>query len=118
MDNVDKSTIANFTQDSEDFAQLFTISLDDNNNYRYNINRSLYFKNVSVMTPDSYNDYVVQYGDTWTNIAYKLYGSPKLWWIICKVNNVKDATVFPVQGVTLKVLTLDKVNQTLTAIAR
>lgn len=49
-------------------------------------------------------DYIVCEKDTYQTISYKFYGTVQLWWLVAKMNNVKDATVLPRLGTIIKVL--------------
>lgn len=33
--------------------------------------------------------------DTWHTLAHRYYENPKLWWIICRANNVKNPFEYP-----------------------
>lgn len=115
MDNIEISTITTPKISMYDLANFLTISLEDDL-YRYNINRTIYFKNAANLAPINYFEYTVGRGDTWTNISYKVYGTYRLWWLICKTNSIVDPTVLPVEGVILKILSETAVNTVLRAI--
>ena len=34
--------------------------------------------------------YEVKAGDTWTLISHNLFGTIRLWWLLCKFNNITD----------------------------
>ena len=97
------------------YSNLFTIHLDEDGKYFYNILRNVNF-------PDDldgayYSTYTIKPGDTWPMISYKFYNDVRLWWIICTVNNVKNSIFNPPVGFTLKILNADIVKTVLNDIA-
>ena len=82
----------------------------------YSINRTLNFPeldNSSTTNNALFIPYTVIANDNWTIISYKFYQTIELWWLIAKVNNIKDPTVDPVVGSEIKILSSDVVNQIL-----
>tara|TARA_R110002020_G_scaffold90534_9_gene220465 strand:+ start:710 stop:1090 length:381 start_codon:yes stop_codon:yes gene_type:complete len=88
----------------EDFANLFNIYKDsslDNNAYTYSINRTINFNDVpnpGDKVTGAFYEYTVSMGETWTLISFKNYGTIRLWWLVCKLNKIKDPTKGPVVG--------------------
>lgn len=80
----------NYTQklDNYNFANLFNVVNKGKNSY-FNLCRSIYF-NVDNIDPSLIDIYEIAEGDTWTNISYRYFGTIKLWWLICKFNNIKN----------------------------
>jgi hypothetical protein len=101
--------IPDIRHNSYDFANLFNVYTGSNGNYFFNINRTLYVTGGNDMMPSVYSLYMVQYGDTWTNISYTYYGTIELWWIICKFNDVYNPVSLPVEGTKIKIPTIDVV---------
>lgn len=64
---------------------------------------------VGVTRPDL-AEYVVQAGDTWSNIAARFFrGRSDLWWVIAEFTNVLDPFSELVVGKTLKIPRFDTV---------
>lgn len=74
--------------DNYNFANLFNVVNKGEKSY-FNLCRSIYF-NIEDISPDLITIYEVAEGDTWTNISYRNFGTIKLWWLICKFNNIKN----------------------------
>lgn len=72
--------------DQYNFANLFNI-IDLNEKSYFNISKTIYFDKVD---KDRYDYYKINEGDNWTYISYKMYGTVKLWWLICKFNNIQN----------------------------
>ncbi len=70
------------------FANFFEVVNKGPNSY-FNLCKGLSFSYDNLSQDLSY-DYLVLEDDCWTGISYKSYGTPQLWWLICKFNNVKN----------------------------
>ena len=70
------------------FANFLEVVNKGSESY-FNLCKGISFKFDS-MNPDMYYDYIVLEDDCWTNISYKNYNTPELWWLICKFNDVKN----------------------------
>lgn len=108
--------ISNFSYSNYDLANLFNVYQDEDSNYYFSINRTIYFVGTSSMIPSMYNTYTVQEGDTWTKISYITYGTIDLWWLVCKSNNIIDPTSHPESGTTIKLLTTQIANSVIESI--
>lgn len=86
-----------------DMANLFIQFLDKNNNYVYNINDSVAL-NFLDPSDSLVSIYAVGDKDTFQTIAYKFYGTTRLWWLVARLNNVSDAFERPKSGTYLKIL--------------
>ena len=79
IDSSDKGSIL-------DFDNFFEIYVDKRGNFAYNLNSNLYFDcsgaNLEV--------YVPTHDLHPTIVSYNIYGTPRLAWLICKVNGVTD----------------------------
>lgn len=86
-----------------DMANLFIQFLDKNDNQVYNINDSVAL-NFLDPSDSLVSIYAVGDKDTFQTIAYKFYGTTRLWWLVARLNNVKDAFERPKSGTYLKIL--------------
>jgi hypothetical protein len=75
--------------DQFDFANLFYI-VEKNEKSYYNINRTIQILNTEYISPSFYSLYEASDVDTWASISFIFYKTIKLWWVICKFNNVKN----------------------------
>jgi hypothetical protein len=88
----------------DNYANLFNMYIDEYGNYFYNINKGISIDGVDEMPPAFYLNYEVQYRDTWPLIAYKVYDTKELWWLVCKTLGIKNPTIAPVPGEIIPVL--------------
>ena len=87
--------------DNYNFANLFNVVNKGEKSY-FNLCRSIYF-DIEDISPDLITVYEVAEGDTWTNISYRNFGTIKLWWLICKFNNIKNPFEEIVAGKIIKI---------------
>jgi len=87
------------------FANIFDVAKNSDGNYGFVINKSVYIPNPDMMYTTYYTNYTVEVNDTWPLISYKTYGTTELWWLVCKTNQVIDATVSPNPGDIIRLLT-------------
>jgi hypothetical protein len=93
-------------------ADTFKIVIDDNDNEVYSMNQSIYFTNVDKMYPGFFQYHVVGSADTWPLISYQYYNTVNLWWIICKLNDIKNPTKEePIPGTRIKVFTTNTIQK-------
>ena len=59
--------------------------------------------NIDTMLPKYYSNYEVKPKDTWTNLSYKFFNTYKLWWLLCKFNNIEDPFTELKQGMIIKI---------------
>ena len=64
-----------------------------------------------------YVEYEIAFGDTWTNISFKFYNTIKLWWLICKFNNIINPFTELQIGKRIKIPDKTIVENILTSIA-
>jgi hypothetical protein len=96
------------------YENIFNLYLDENGRYYYNLLQSII---IPQNLPEGYyEEYDVEYGDTWPFISYKIYGSPNIWWIITDVNAIRDATKLPEPGIKIKILKMEYVKSILNQI--
>ena len=101
---------------AQNIENLFNVYTDEDQNYFYNILKTINF-------PDDLNPFLFYYydtetKDTWPLIAWKAYKDVKLWWVICAVNNIQNPVAQPVAGTRIKLLTSDVVREILNEIKR
>ena len=92
----------NLQLDMYNFANLLNIVIDSNKSY-FNCTKTIKFRNLNKISPSLFNYYVVKQGDTWTNISYKFYNTYKLWWLICKFNDVTNPFIALNNGLVIKI---------------
>ena len=73
-----------------DLENFFNVYLDKRGNYVYNLNTSIYFD----IEDNALEEYVLNHDMHWTLISYKLYQTPRLAWLLMKLNNISAADVF------------------------
>ena len=99
----------------EDFANLFNVYPTEkisNNSLVYSINKTLNLDDVPRPGESMgayFYEYTVLENESWTNIAYKNYGTIRLWWLICKLNGIKDPTVYPKSNSKIVLINPDNV---------
>lgn len=102
-----------------DLANMFNVYPDsklDDDVMVYNINRSIMFTELDKAQPDKFYYYTVKDMESWNLISYKEYGTTRLWWIICKLNEINDPTQEPRVGSILRMISIDTINSILTSI--
>lgn len=98
----------------QNLENFFNIYQDDNGFYYYNITKTINFPDD--LSPDTYDEYIVENKDMWPNIAFKFYKSVKLWWLVCAANNIQDPLLPPTPGLLLKIIKSSIVANILTQI--
>ena len=85
--------------------KLFPIMLDKDKTTKFlNLFRS-YKLNDSVQTDVVFFEtYEVSNGEFWDDIAYNVYGTPQLWWVIGLINNIVNPFEELEEGDNVKVL--------------
>jgi hypothetical protein len=87
--------------DKYNFANLFNVVNKGEKSY-FNLYKNVTF-DISDLDPELFENYQVMENDSWTNISYKFYGTIKLWWLICKFNNIKNPFTELTPGKILKI---------------
>jgi len=96
----------------ENMENIFHIYQDNDDRYFYNLLQTIHFPQD---LPASYfQGYNITYGDTWPYISYKVYGNIKLWWVLMLANNIINPIEQPEPGTTIRVPTINVVNEILT----
>ena len=88
--------------DEYNFANFFQI-VDCGQKSYFNISKTLNFINMDKVSPEYYGIYEVRQYDTWTNISFKHYNTYKLWWLICKFNNIVNPFTQLIPGSYIKI---------------
>jgi len=86
-----------------DLEQLFNAYLDDQNVWTLNLNSSFYAVNL----PEEIFSYYITTSEIhWPTISYNIYSTPRLAWLLMKLNDVKDKNIFdPIpSGVAIRYL--------------
>lgn len=85
------------------FENLFKVYSGDDGSYYYNLSNSIFFPED--LSQDVYFEYRVPgKGMSWTYLSYIHYGTIKLWWLLCALNNIDNPMEFPTPGTDIKVL--------------
>lgn len=92
------------------FSNLFTVVNKGENSY-FNMSTTINFSNLQLIPNNYFTYYKIIEGDTWTNIAYKFYHNIKLWWLICKFNNIKNPFTQLIINKVIKIPNQQLVNQ-------
>lgn len=101
--------------DKYNFANFFTVVELGEKSY-FNIYRTINFNNIEDVSENYYSSYLVKEGDTWTNISFKFYSTIKLWWLICKFNNIENPFTELIPGTYIKILNKEVATQILETI--
>lgn len=72
-----------------DFANFFKVVNKGEKSY-FNICTTINFDNIHKIPSSMCSLYEVKAGDTWTLISHNLFGTIRLWWLLCKFNNITD----------------------------
>ena len=70
----------------------------------YNLSKTIHIETDN-MSVEYYTTYTVVEGDSWTIIAYDKLGDWKLWWLLCKFNQVLSPIELPIPGTVLNIPT-------------
>ncbi len=85
------------------FENLFKVYTDRDDLYYYNITNSIFFPDD--IANDAYFNYRISGSNvSWTYLSYIHYGTIKLWWILCTLNNVDNPMILPEPGTFVKIL--------------
>ena len=79
----------------QDFENILNINYVDNKYYLYDLNSTLY---ISGNTEEIEN-FVLKTDAHWPLISYLIYGTTRLWWLLCKLNNANINDIFEVKEV-------------------
>ena len=97
---------------SFNLENIFNVYKDNDGSYFYNILNSIHLPDD--LHPNVYYEYVVENSNlSWTNLSYKLYGTIRLWWVICLANKIDNPIKFPSAGQVLKIIRTEYVREIL-----
>jgi len=102
QNDIDNSNVPKLNQ--YNFENIFKVYTDDDSgSYFYNIANSIFFPDE--LSQDVYTIYKVPgKGISWNYLSYINYGTIKLWWLLCALNNVDNPMIFPDPGSEVKIL--------------
>lgn len=66
--------------------------------------------NTNDIDPVYFITYNIDVDIPWVVLSYKVYGTLNLWWLLCLVNNIQDATKNPELGTKIKAIKPQYVN--------
>jgi hypothetical protein len=66
--------------------------------------------NTNDIDPVYFITYNIDVEIPWVVLSYKIYGTLNLWWLLCLVNNIQDATKNPELGTKIKAVKPQYVN--------
>lgn len=93
----------------ERYENVFKVHQDEDNRYYYNLLESVNFPDN--LPPGFFTRYVVEPGDTFPLISYKLYKTINVWWVICLVNKISNPTLPLTTGTVFKVPSLNTIRE-------
>lgn len=73
-----------------DFEHFFEVYIDRHGNYSFNLNQGLYF----VVDKTKLKQYTCKHDMFWPLISYNLYNTPRLAWVLMKINDVQVEDMF------------------------
>lgn len=97
------------------FENLFKVYRDGEDPYYYNLLNTIVLP--TDLNPSVYYEYTIPGPNiSWTNLSYQVYGTIRLWWIICIANDIQNPTAFPASGTKLKIIRPEYVREILATI--
>lgn len=100
--------------DKYDFANVFEVINKGEKSY-FNLCKVVKF-NSDEIDESMVDYYEVLENDTWTIISYKFYKTIKLWWLICKFNEIENPFDKIETGTIIKIPNNDLMNAILSII--
>ena len=73
-----------------DLENMLSLFVDKRNRLMFNLNETMYID----ADDDALMTYVCKHPLHWTTLSYNIYGTTRLAWLLCKVNNVKCKDIF------------------------
>jgi hypothetical protein len=93
------------------YENFFKLHIYNNEYPFFNI-----LKKINILTdtnnvdPVYFTTYNIDVDLPWVIISYKIYNNLNLWWLLCLVNNIQDATQNPPVGTQIKAIKPEYVN--------
>ena len=84
--------------------RMFPILKEWNDDAFINIFRSYVINSKITEKDDYWTTYTIEETDWWDNISSRYYDTPKLWWVICILNDVSNPYEDLEEGRTIKIL--------------
>ena len=91
-----------FIEDT-DYEKALNVYIDNNGNYKFNLNSGLY---IDINEKDVQYYVVNNPIESWQLLSYKLYGTPRLVWILYKLNNITAKNIFEPLKIGQKIKTI------------
>ena len=83
------------------FEQVFKMYKQDGF-YAYNIIKTIEFPDE--LDPQIFDNISIDGEVPWTTISQKLYGTIRLWWLLCLVNKIMNPVILPTPGIIIKAI--------------
>jgi hypothetical protein len=100
----------------ESIFKVYNVSDSPNNFFYYNITRGVKI-DIEKLDPNYYYEVNIDINIPWTTLAYRLYGSIYLWWLV-RILNPDPANLFSVKsGTRIKVIKQEYLDPVLKSIA-
>ena len=102
-----------YISDIPSYPDIETVSYENFFKLHVSNNEFAFFnllKKINILTntnnadPSFFITYNIDVDIPWVLLSYKIYGTLNLWWLICLVNNIQDATKNPVLGTQIKAI--------------
>ena len=100
--------------DDEYYENIFSVYKIDRH-YVYNILRKVSLPSTN-LNQQYFSNTIIEASVPWTTISYKVYGTIKLWWLLCAVNGVINPVINIEAGETLRVLKPEYISTVLSTI--
>ena len=110
MKQIDKKLL---NLSNTDLANIFNVYEDDTGNFMFNMRKTVEFENIDNINKNYADQYEIKTGDTWYKISYEYYSTTRLWWLICRANNIKNPLDDLVGGTIISVPKMTIVNSIL-----
>lgn len=90
------------------YMRLFNILLDTDRTTQFmNIFKSVTVNEAAQTDILAFDTYEVSDGEYWDNIAYEVYGTPYLWWVVALMNDVSNPFEELEVGSNIKILRIE-----------
>ena len=87
------------------YENFFKLHLHNNEFAFFNLLKKInILTNTTDVDPSFFITYNIDVDVPWVLLSYKIYGILNLWWLICLVNNIQDATKNPALGTQIKAI--------------
>jgi hypothetical protein len=85
-----------------DLENMLSLFIDNRGRLMFNLNETLYID----ASESSLSTFICDHPMHWTTLSYRIYGTTRLAWLLCKVNNVRCENIFKAKQPGDKVLYL------------